>query len=248
MPVSPLPRRSLAGIVAALALTAGMPTAGALAAAPGFAAGVPTADAMAAAPGFAVPGADGDDQGSADHDASTNKGDIKIHKTGTPFSDERDEPKVCGFHLAAFGFGSAEGATWAIEPHPAGSGGDGLDGALPLRSGTGHTLPLSLPDGRYKLTWRITGGSGVGRSKTFTVDCTESETPGASSTADAPRTSPTARTSAGAVPGGTPPTEASARADVPGVSTMGTMTAVGLVAVSTAVYFRLLRRRSDEAV
>jgi len=186
-------------------------------------------------------------------------GDIRIHKAGTAFTDERDERTVCGFHLAAVGFDTAEGATWAIERRPTGSEADGLDGTLALRSGAGHTLPLSLPDGDYKLTWRISGGSGTGRYKTFGVDCGKPEparasgspgTPAATGAAapDASAAPPSgaAAVSSDAPPAGDPPTDDSSSPDIADVSTMGTATAVGLVAVSTAVYFRLLRRRSDE--
>lgn len=222
MPVSPLPRRTVAGTTAALALAL---------------AGTGAALALTATPAGATPG---------DH------GDIRIHKPGTPFTDGRDESTVCGFHLAAVGFDTAQGATWAIERQPADSDGTGLDGTITLRSGSGHTLPLSLPDGDYKLTWRISGGSGVGKYKTFAVNCAP-ESAGASSAPGTPDPTDAASPDASAAPSpaegapaGEPPDDPEGSAAVADVSAMGTVTAVGLVAVSTAVYFRLLRRRSHE--
>lgn len=235
MPDSPLPRRGL-GLPARPAGSRAAPV-------------LATAGAMLLLTAVRAGAAPADD---GDH------GDIRIHKAGTAFTDERDERTVCGFHLAAVGFDTAEGATWAIERQPPGSEADGLDGTLALRSGAGHTLPLSLPDGAYKLTWRISGGSGIGRYKTFGVDCGEPEPAGASGSPGTPAATGAAAQDASAAPpssaaavsdtppSGDPPTGGSASPDIADVSAMGTATAVGLVAVSTAVYFRLLRRRSDE--
>ncbi len=107
--------------------------------------------------------------------APGDNGDVKIHKVGTPFNDQRNEPKVCDFYLAAFNFDDlpdGQDIEWSIETQPLEANGATLGDTLDLEpDGTGHTLPLALPDGQYKLTWNIVGGQGAGKHKVFQVDC-----------------------------------------------------------------------------
>ena len=85
-------------------------------------------------------------------------GDVKIHEVGTPFDDQRNEPKVCDFYLAAFNFDPEERVTWTIRTQPEVSGGAQLpnathpDNTVTIeQDGTAQTIPLALPDGQYKL-------------------------------------------------------------------------------------------------
>ncbi|WP_436788296.1 hypothetical protein [Yinghuangia sp. YIM S10712] len=111
--------------------------------------------------------------------APGDNGDVKIHATTTDFDDQRNEPKVCAFYLAAFNFDQVQQVTWAIAPQPERVGGATLSGAISLATGTGHTGPLSLPDGQYKLTWNFLGQTGAAKQKVFQVSCaTEGGTTG----------------------------------------------------------------------
>lgn len=164
--------------------------------------------------------------------APGDNGDVKIHAETTSPTDQRNEPKVCKFYLAAFNFDVAQGITWVIEPQPAASASATLNGALTLSSGTGYTDTLALPDGQYKLTWKIVGGTGAGKHKVFKVDCKSA----------VPSTPPKSPGPHGGVPAG-----GGGLADAPTVSTVAAAGAVGLVGVSGFVYYRTLRRRPDGA-
>ncbi|MGP4042982.1 hypothetical protein [Streptomyces sp. 2A115] len=165
--------------------------------------------------------------------APGDNGDVKIHDAvKTPSStNPRNDPKVCEFYLAAFNFDRAQTISWDIKPQPATSGSATLNGTLLLPTGAGRTpaetdVPntLKLPDGQYKLTWKIVGGLGAGKHKVFKVDC---KTPPAS-------------------PNGAVPAGGGGLAE-PSVSAVGAAAAVGLVGVSGFAYFRMLRRRPDGA-
>ncbi|MFE7036473.1 hypothetical protein ACFU9Y_39880 [Streptomyces sp. NPDC057621] len=169
----------------------------------------------------------------AAHAAPGDNGDVKIHAETTSPTDQRTEAKVCKFYLAAFNFDGVQGITWTIEPQPAASASATLNGTLTLPIGTGYTDTLALPDGQYKLTWKILGGSGAGKSKVFKVDCK----PDAAVKPDAKPQTPK-----GAVPAG-----GGGLAETPTVSTVAAAGAVGLVGVSGFVYLRQLRRRSNGA-
>lgn len=103
--------------------------------------------------------------------APGDNGDIKVHSITTPTTDQRNEPKVCRFYLAAFNFDTLQQVSWSIVPQPMQSGDATLQGNITLATGTGHTQELSLPDGMYKLTWTFEGASGAGKMKVFRVDC-----------------------------------------------------------------------------
>ncbi|WP_175409458.1 hypothetical protein [Streptomyces sp. TRM64462] len=103
--------------------------------------------------------------------APGDNGDIKIHSVGTPPLDQRNEPKVCRFYLAAFNFDTLQQVSYTIVPQPMRAGDPSLSGGITLATGTGHTEELSLPDGMYKLTWTFEGASGAGKMKVFRVDC-----------------------------------------------------------------------------
>ena len=206
MPASPLPRtaRTARARTAAAALTA-------LALAGTALLGAPAA--------FAAPG---------------DNGDVKIHADTTPDADQRNNPKVCQFYLAAFNFDRGQGVTWIIEPQPTKRGSATLTGTLALPTGTDRTTGLlALPDGQYKLTWQIVDGKGAGKHKVFKVDCK--------------KTPPSDDALAPGGPNGGVPAGGGGLAEPPSVSAVGAAAAVGLVGVSGFVYFRMLRRRPDGA-
>jgi hypothetical protein len=129
-------------------------------------------------------------------------GDVKIHRTTTPQSDERNEPKVCAFYLDAFNFDGLQSVSWTIDVQPRhGSKDHALSGAITLgQDGNGRTDDLSLPDGQYKLYWTFAGEHGSGKHKVFKVDCSDeggtggTPTPTGSATptqSGTPTTSPT---------------------------------------------------------
>ncbi|MFE4859079.1 hypothetical protein [Streptomyces sp. NPDC056670] len=160
--------------------------------------------------------------------APGDNGDVKIHSMGTPFTDQRNEPKVCGFYLDAFNFDTVQGVTYQISPQPARAGGASLTGTLQLATGIGHSTPLTLPDGQYKLVWNIVGGKGAGKQKVFNVEC---KTPIANR----------------AVPHGGVPAGGGGLAETAGVPQAGAVAGVGLVSVAGVLYIRRLRRRPDGA-
>ncbi|MEU2265990.1 hypothetical protein ABZ568_05990 [Streptomyces olindensis] len=41
-------------------------------------------------------------------------GDVKIHASATRADDQRNDPKVCDFYLAAFNFDPGEKVNWTI--------------------------------------------------------------------------------------------------------------------------------------
>ncbi|MFE5795279.1 hypothetical protein ACFQ8C_22280 [Streptomyces sp. NPDC056503] len=127
---------------------------------------------LAAASGLALAGLVVLGAGQPAYAAPGDNGDVKIHKRSTPADDQRNDPKVCTFYLAAFNFDEDQVVQWKIEPQPAQDGGATLSGGLTLPTGTGRTPGyLNLPDGMYKLTWTFEGQTGAGKHKVFQVDC-----------------------------------------------------------------------------
>ncbi|MFC8516922.1 hypothetical protein [Streptomyces sp. NPDC057257] len=162
-------------------------------------------------------------------------GDVKIHEVGTPFTDQRNEPKVCDFYLAAFNFDGtppAEHVTWSIDPQSNGPGaGTGhLEGEITVAAdGSAHSMPLGLPNGMYKLTWKTDKGHGAGKFKVFKVDC------------PSPKPTPSMPGGPGG-PNGGPPAGGGGLARDAAISPVAGAAAVGLAAVTGAVWFRLRRR------
>jgi hypothetical protein len=225
MPTSLRPRRTGARTVALAALTLAGTT-------------------LVGAPAVAAPG---------------DNGDVKIHKVGTPFTDQRNEPKVCDFYLAAFNFDDlpdGQDIEWSIVTQPLEANGATLGDTLDLEpDGTGHTLPLALPDGQYKLTWNIVGGQGAGKHKVFQVDCPIGE-PTATPTPSGTTMPPGGPGGPGGGPGGPGGGPGGPHGGVPagggGVaraeafSPVAGAAAVGLIVVGGVVYLRT-RRRTDGA-
>ncbi|MFE5716704.1 hypothetical protein ACFQ7J_38490 [Streptomyces sp. NPDC056501] len=130
--------------------------------------------------------------------APGDNGDVKIHKVGTPFDDQSNEPKVCKFYLAAFNFDTLQEVDWEITPQPPKADDPNLSGHITLATGTGHTGELALPSGQYKLVWTFEGENGAGKSKVFKVEC-----PGDVITNPTPTPTPTSTNGNGG-PGGGP--------------------------------------------
>jgi hypothetical protein len=168
--------------------------------------------------------------------APGDNGDVKIHEVGTPFTDERDQPKVCDFYLDAFNFDTVQQVTWSIETQPSIPGGATRSGSITLTTGTGHTMPVAtLPNGMYKLTWTFAGENGAGKHKVFQVDC-PSPPPGGTTGGTGGGTGGTGG------PNGGPPAGGGGLARDAALSPLAGAAAVGLTAVGGVVWFRLRRR------
>ncbi|MFH8580743.1 hypothetical protein [Streptomyces zaomyceticus] len=102
--------------------------------------------------------------------APGDSGDIKVHSAGTPSGSQRDEARVCRFSLAASGFETVRQVDWTISRQPSANG-PALSGQVALAAGAGRTDSLSLPSGRYRLTWTFQGQTVVVRPKAFQVAC-----------------------------------------------------------------------------
>src|SRR6266487_7018019 len=100
-------------------------------------------------------------------------GDVKIHNSTTPVTDERNEPHVCVFYLDAFNFDPAQSVSWSIESWPpTGDRGVVDTGTITLgSSGNGATADQTLPNGHYKLFWTFAGEKGSAKHKVFWVSC-----------------------------------------------------------------------------
>lgn len=135
-------------------------------------AGVLTAAGMTlafAAPSVAVQLSSGGKSAAAPGDNGT----VKIHRSGTPVTDPRNQPHVCSFYLDAFGFDAAQSVSWQIKSWPpTGDRTVVASGALTLdSSGDGHTGDMTLSNGHYKLFWNFQGEHGFAKQKVFWVSC-----------------------------------------------------------------------------
>ncbi|MGW1011750.1 hypothetical protein ACWD4X_17190 [Streptomyces termitum] len=192
---------------------------------------------LAAVSGLALAGLALAGGAPAAYAAPGDNGDVKIHKVGTPFGDQSDEPKVCAFYLAGFNFDTLQNVQWEIAPQPAKPGGAELSGRITLLSGTGHTAPLALPDGMYKLTWTFAGENGAGKHKVFRVDCPNGTT-GGSTGGHGPHGP------VGAGGGGAAQIAAEQDSSAFGI---GAAVAAGLAGAAGVVLIRRSRRRTDGA-
>ncbi|WP_207122593.1 hypothetical protein [Actinocatenispora comari] len=125
--------------------------------------------------------------------APGDNGDVKIHSSGTPVDDPRDEPQVCEFYLDAFDFDGLQEVSWHIDQQEPTGTAQVASGTITLDAdGNGHTADMTLPSGHYKLTWNWEGEQGAGKSKVFTVECASPSPSTSPSTGSA---SPSASTS-----------------------------------------------------
>ncbi|WNM34169.1 hypothetical protein RKE30_29255 [Streptomyces sp. Li-HN-5-11] len=101
-------------------------------------------------------------------------GDIKIHRVGVPFGVSKDDPVVCRFYLDAENFGDLTTIQYTIQAQPPLPTSATITGtiALGLNSGAGHTDPLGLADGQYRLMWTI---GTTPKEKIFRVNCRDED-------------------------------------------------------------------------
>ncbi|MFH9014291.1 hypothetical protein ACH4C6_23280 [Streptomyces sp. NPDC017943] len=153
-------------------------------------------------------------------------GDVKIHATTTTADNQRNDPKVCDFYLAAFNFDAGERVNWTIQTEPEVPGGATRSGTVTADpTGRARSKAVDLPNGQYKLTWLTDQANGAGKFKVFKVDC--------------PTSKPT-------TPVGGPPAGGGGIARGEAFTPVAGAAAVGLAAVAGTVWFRL-RRRPDGA-
>jgi hypothetical protein len=156
--------------------------------------------------------------------------DVKIHRVGFPFSNQRNQSNVCDFYLAAFNFRAGQRIAWSIEKLPPAPLPNPIaEGAIALAAdGSGYTPPVTpegavrFQEGDYRLTWRIVGETAAPKFKDFNVNC------------------PVA-------PNGGPPAGGGGLAMTKDFSPVAGTAAVGLAAVGGVAYLRLRRRRADGA-
>jgi hypothetical protein len=180
--------------------------------------------------------------------AQGENGDIRIHRVGVPFGVSKDDPMVCRFYLDAVNFDVLPAVAYTITPQPPLPTSATVAGTIQLAGGAGHTDPLGLADGQYKVTWIV---AGVPKEKVFRVNCRdgrrdgdhgpgqiEDRQRGEGEWGENDRGGPKGGVHAG---GGGLVDTAAAFAPVTAAA------AVGLVAVGGVVYVRLIRRRPDGA-
>ena len=153
------------------------------------------------APGAAAQSSAGD---KAPATAPGDNGTVKIHRSGTPVADPRNQPHVCSFYLDAFGFDPAQSVSWQIKSWPpTGDRTVVASGALALdSSGDGHTGDMTLGNGHYKLFWNFQGEHGAAKHKVFWVSCATQTAP--PTTPPTPTTTPTPICTCSATPTASP--------------------------------------------
>ncbi|MGW2033509.1 MULTISPECIES: hypothetical protein [Streptomyces] len=107
--------------------------------------------------------------------AQGENGDIRIHDErhlhGTPLvGSAKDDPVVCRFYLEAVNFDTLTSIAYTITPQPPLPTAATVAGTIQLAGGAGHTDPLGLADGQYKISW-IVGTPAALKEKVFRVNC-----------------------------------------------------------------------------
>ena len=100
--------------------------------------------------------------------AQGENGDIRLHRVGVPFGVSKDDPLVCKFYLDAVNFDILTSIGYTITPQPPLPTAATVAGSIQLAGGAGHTDPLGLADGQYRLTWIVDGAR---KEKVFRVNC-----------------------------------------------------------------------------
>ncbi|MEU0004771.1 hypothetical protein ABZ079_10835 [Streptomyces sp. NPDC006314] len=101
--------------------------------------------------------------------AQGENGDIRIHRAEAfPALGGKDDPLVCRFYLDAVNFDILTSIGYTITPQPPLPSAATVTGTIQLAGGAGHTDPLGLADGQYKITW-VAGGAT--KEKIFRVNC-----------------------------------------------------------------------------
>ncbi|MEU4036345.1 hypothetical protein [Streptomyces collinus] len=192
--------------------------------------------------------------------AQGENGDIRIHREGVPFGVSKDDPVTCKFYLDAVNFDILPTIAYTITPQPPLPTAATVTGGIQLAGGAGHTDPLGLADGQYKITWIV---GGAPKEKVFRVRCHDEKQEGQHSPGgqgqieDHQRDDQRSDTGWGQSgsggdhndgPKGGVHAGGGGLVDTAGAfSPVAAAAAVGLVAVSGAVYFRLIRRRPHGA-
>ena len=181
--------------------------------------------------------------------AQGENGDIRIHRVGVPYGVSKDDPRVCKFYLDAVNFDVLTTIAYTITPQPPLPTAATVTGAIQLAGGAGHTDPLGVADGQYKITWLV---GGVTKEKVFRVNCHEEKRDGGRRPGDQiedqqqggggwGQNDPNGPKGGVHAGGGGLVDTAAAYAPVAGAA------AVGLVAVGGVAYFRQNRRRPHGA-
>ncbi|CAM5399891.1 MULTISPECIES: hypothetical protein [Streptomyces] len=107
--------------------------------------------------------------------AQGENGDIRIHDErhlhGTPLvGSVKDDPVVCRFYLEAVNFDTLTSIAYTITPQPPLPTAATVAGTIQLAGGAGHTDPLGLADGQYKISWLV-GTPAALKEKVFRVNC-----------------------------------------------------------------------------
>lgn len=100
--------------------------------------------------------------------AQGENGDIRVHRVYALPGTGKDESQVCRFYLDAVNFDTLASIPYTITPQPPLPTSATVTGAVPLAGGAGHTDPLGLADGQYKITWVVAGAT---KEKVFRVNC-----------------------------------------------------------------------------
>ncbi|MGW0423643.1 hypothetical protein [Streptomyces sp. NPDC003015] len=181
--------------------------------------------------------------------AAGENGDIRIHHVGVPFGVSKDDPRVCKFYLDAVNFDVLTTIAYTITPQPPLPTAATVAGTIQLAGGAGHTDPLGVADGQYKITWIVAGAP---KEKVFRVNCHDGKRdaerrPGDQIEDQQREGGGWEQNEAGGPKGGV---HAGGGGLVDTAAAFAPVTAagaVGLVAVGGAAYFRLNRRRPNGA-
>jgi hypothetical protein len=177
--------------------------------------------------------------------AAGENGDIRIHHVGVPFGVSKDDPRVCKFYLDAVNFDVLTTIAYTITPQPPLPTAATVAGTIQLAGGAGHTDPLGVADGQYKITWIVAGAP---KEKVFRVNCHDGKRDAERKPGDQiedqqgwGKNDPSGPKGGVHAGGGGLVDTAAAFAPVTAAG------AVGLVAVGGVAYFRMNRRRPNGA-
>ncbi|MEV5147009.1 hypothetical protein [Streptomyces sp. NPDC052727] len=189
--------------------------------------------------------------------AQGENGDIRIHDErhlhGTPLvGSAKDDPVVCRFYLEAVNFDTLTSIAYTITPQPPLPTAATVAGTIQLAGGAGHTDPLGLADGQYKISW-IVGTPAALKEKVFRVNCRDGRHEGERGPGG--QISDGQHTNDASWGGGDPNgPKGGVHAGGGGLidtaaaySPVAAAGAVGLIAVCGVVYVRLIRRRPHGA-
>ncbi|MFF7371510.1 hypothetical protein ACIP3A_28765 [Streptomyces tricolor] len=183
--------------------------------------------------------------------AQGENGDIRIHRVGVPFGVAKDDPVVCRFYLDAVNFDVLPSIAYTITPQPPLPTAATVTGTIQLAGGAGHTDPLGLADGQYRLTWTVAGAA---REKVFRVNCRDEHKdqgqggPNGQIADDQHNDTAWGKNDQNGPPKGGVHAGGGGLIDTAAAySPVAAAGAVGLVAVCGVVYVRLIRRRPHGA-